>query len=78
MSLIIEICRKTESTKNTKATKKSGQNNSFAYFRIAWRYLFLAFRAFRVFRGQLFGAVFFRKSPKAKKMAHMLFESKKD
>jgi len=52
MSLIIESCRKTESTLITKATKKSSQNNSFAYFRIAWRFLLLAFRAFRVFRGQ--------------------------
>jgi len=55
MPLIIESCRKTESTK---ITKKRSKNNSFAYFRIAWRYLLLVFRAFRVFRGQLFGAVF--------------------
>jgi hypothetical protein len=61
MSLIIESCRKTESTKNTKATKKSCQNNGFAYFRVAWRYLLLAKRAKR---GQLFEAVFFRNLPK--------------
>ena len=29
-------CRKTEPTKVTKAKKKSSENNSIAYFRIAW------------------------------------------
>jgi len=41
----------------TKDTKKSSQNNGFAYFRIAWKCLLLAFRAKR---GQLFEAVFFQ------------------
>jgi len=36
---MILVCRKTESTNITKVTKKSSENNSIAYFRIAWRCL---------------------------------------
>ncbi|MFU8790168.1 MAG: hypothetical protein ACNA7G_14150 [Methylobacter sp.] len=56
--LMILGCRKTESTLITKATKKSSENNSIAYFRVAWGCLFFLVK--RAKRGQLFGYAFFQ------------------
>ena len=51
--------RKTESTNITKATKKSSENNSIAYFRIAWEcLLFLFFVLFVFFMNNDLGILF--------------------